>query len=599
MKLFEATFRNGFDTFERYYDTDLKRSMQSKITTPCEWYEPSSKGLYTYILDDTLKLEKRQGRAKNGRDQMGFINPMYRNIRDNYWNQDRYNMNPRTWYLDIETRVGQSFTCTDYPHKKLTVRNKTTLLESQSTVLQLQTQFSDNCDDVEYYDSVNSVWKELKSSMYFERNTGFPVPNKALESISLFQIYDTETKIMFVLGLRDWKHQEEYDLPYEVRYVNCENEHNLIETFLSLFKKLDPLIVQAWNGSGFDYPYIYNRLKRLGFDTNRLSNYGEVSYKENEYQGMTEYRVTSAGHFFIDTMQVYKKFTFKPVASYNLDFIAEVELNKHKVSHTEYAAFDDFYTGKYILPTNPTQTQKESRIYKEAIAGNWDKVRELAHSEFVYYGCEDTFLVKEIDDKKNFTALMCMISEKMGVQISDSMGTVKPWSQYIANRSILNMQVMPKQQEHESPNVVGGYVREPEVGKHKWVLSADVNSMYPLLGMVGFNMSPETFVKKHELPDELRDIVLAYYNNQIEAERFNIPEDVKRRTSELLKEHNLSLGINGAAFKQVKKGLVPELVTDIYATRKDAKQMQLKYENRKILLQQIRAEVEKNNTVLS
>ena len=80
----------------------------------------------------------------------------------------------------------------------------------------------------------------------------------------------------------------------------------------------------------------------------------------------------------------------------------------------------------------------------------------------------------------------------MGVQISDSLGTVKPWSQYICNLALLNNQVMPPRKEFDAPNVVGGYVREPVVGKHKWTLSADVNSMYPLLGMVGFNMSPET-----------------------------------------------------------------------------------------------------------
>lgn len=108
-KLFEATFRCGFQYFERYYCTVQKRSIKKEITIPHEWYEESSKGIYTYILDDTIRLEKKQGRAKDGREHYGFLDPMYRNIRDNYWGKELYNSKPRTWYLDIETRVGTSY----------------------------------------------------------------------------------------------------------------------------------------------------------------------------------------------------------------------------------------------------------------------------------------------------------------------------------------------------------------------------------------------------------------------------------------------------------------------------------------------------------
>ena len=526
MELFEATFRVGYEYFERVYDTDLKKSVQRKVTTPAEWYEENSKGLYSAILDDNVKLEKRQGRAKDGRSHHGFLDPMYRNIRDKYWGQDKYNMEPRIWYLDIETRVG---TC----------------------------------------------------------SSGFPVPEKALEPISMFQIFDTKTNVMFVLGVRDWKHEADYEFDYQVKYLNCHNEIQLIETFLDLFARLDPLIIHAWNGAGFDYPYIYNRMKKLGMDVNRLSNYGEVQYKEEVIMGKTKFTVKSDGHFFVDLMVVYQKFVFKKPPSYSLDTIASIVLKKNKVQHTEYAAFDDFYTGKYIIPRRPTEAQKSSRIYQEAVKGNWEEVKELAHSEFVYYGIIDTKLPEEIDGKKNLTSIMIMISEKMGVQISDSMGTVKPWSQYISNRSQQNKQIMPPRTDNDKPDVVGGYVRDPVLGKLKWVLSGDVNSMYPLLGMCGFNMSPETYVPKYKLPDELRDIVLANFNDQDESTLLDLPENVWNRTTELLQEHDLCLGINGAVFEKNKLGMIPELVTGIYGSRKIAKETQIKHEKRKIMIQEI------------
>lgn len=325
-------------------------------------------------------------------------------------------------------------------------------------------------------------------------------------------------------------------------------------------------------------------------DVQRLSNYGKVSYSESEFQGKTEFKFESDGHFWIDLMDVYKKFTFHPMPSYSLDSVAEYELNENKVQHSEYAGFDDFYTGKYIIPEEPTEAQKNSPIYKAAIAGDWDEVKELAHSEFVYYGATDTYLIKRIDESQNFTILMSMIAEKMGVQIGDSMGTVKPWSQYILNKSIKNMQVMPPKQEFPDPHVVGGYVRDPNTGKHKWVISADVNSMYPLLGMVGFNMSPETFVPKSKLPPALRDIVLQYFNDQNEEARLELSQDVWDCTTDLLKLHNMTLGINGAVFTKEKLGMVPEMVQDIYDSRKSAKKTMFKFEQRKVLIKKILTE---------
>ncbi len=526
MRLFEAAWRQGYEFFERYYDTDLNKSIQSEITVPFEWYEPKSSGLYEYILDPSIKLMKKQGKQKDSNNMYGVTDPIQRHIRDTYWGKEQYNTDPRIWYLDIETRVG--------------------------TV-----------------------------------SKGFPVPEKALEPISLMQIYDNKSDTMIVLGTREWKHRSDYSYDYEVTYIKCKDEIELINTYIAIFKKLNPLIIYAWNGLGFDYPYIYNRMARLELDTNQLSNYGSVELSEREFQGMKHFNITAKGHYYIDLMEVYKKFIFTMRASYSLDSIAELELKMNKVSHTEYSAFDDFYTGKYNIPSDPTQEQKDSKIYQEALKGNWDEVKELAHSEFVHYGCIDTFIIKQLDDKLNFTALMFMISEKMGVNLSDSMGTIKPWANYISNKSMKEKKIMPPRQEHDQPDVVGGYVREPNVGKHNWVLSVDVNSMYPLLGMVGFNMSPETYLKVHELPDDLKDIVLSKFNDQDDEQRMNITPEEWEFVSSILTKHKLSLGINGAVFQQDRLGMVPELVQDIYKTRKQAKKTMFKFEQQKILIEQI------------
>lgn len=124
MKRFEATWRDEFEYHQRVFDTDLGRSIKSRVDLRCEWYEPSSTGLYTFILDDEIRLERKQGNAKQGREHYGFMDPMYRNIRDNYWNKDAYNLEPRVWYLDIETRSSRSYKHTNNPNKKIKIRKK-------------------------------------------------------------------------------------------------------------------------------------------------------------------------------------------------------------------------------------------------------------------------------------------------------------------------------------------------------------------------------------------------------------------------------------------------------------------------------------------
>lgn len=533
MQLFETAFQKDFDYFERVYDTELKRSLIKKINSPFEWFEPSERGVYKSVTDGTKHFERKQGTQKQSRGKDGVFDPISRNIRDNYWG-DKYNKNPRIFYLDIETRTG----------------------------------------------------------LY---STGFPKPELALEPVCLIQVYDNHSKTMFVFGDRPWSFEKLYTFEYDIKFFQCNSEEDIFNGYFQLFKKFDPLIVYAWNAEGFDYPYLYNRAINLGIETKHFSNHGNVKLKSKQMGFKTIHTLEADGHHYFDLLQVYKKFTFGQKSSYSLDNIAFEELNERKVTHTEYEKFDDFYTGKYIIPHNPTEEQKESKIYKAACAHKdtndekYDKlVKELSYSEFVYYGAKDTYLILRIDQKKNFTQLMVMLAEKMGALLPDTLGTVKQWSQYIANTSYLNKEIIEAKEPFDGDvQVKGGRVTEPTPGKYEWVVSVDVNSMYPNLGMRAFNMSPEKFVPRHKLPNNLKEYVLRYFNDEDEDSRLKIPEDIWSKVSSILKEHQMCLGINGAVFKSDSIGMVPKLIKEIYAERKDAKKTQFEYEKRKLLIKEI------------
>jgi hypothetical protein len=123
--LFESAWKDGWDYYERVFNPDTKKSIIRKTDNKFEYFTPSSTGLYTYILDSNIKLSRHlSSNQKDARDQYGVLDPLYKNIRDNYWNKNKYNLKPRTWYLDIETRARGTFKFKGDENKEIKIRKK-------------------------------------------------------------------------------------------------------------------------------------------------------------------------------------------------------------------------------------------------------------------------------------------------------------------------------------------------------------------------------------------------------------------------------------------------------------------------------------------
>ena len=348
MKLFEASWFDDYKYFERYFDTDLDRSVSGTIDSRHEYFEPSDNGSFSLITDPLSKFERRLGKSSDSRDHHGVTTPIYRNIRDNYWKYKNYNSNPRVVYLDIETRA---------VNKKPDVDN-------------------------------------------------------APEQITLIQMLIKDAVI--VLGLRDWEPRSDYPLDINVRYIKFDTEYDMITGFLDIFKKIDPLIIYAWNGEGFDFPYIFNRIRRLGLSVNRLSNYGSVSLQKIELpNGLKIWKLKSCGHYFTDMMEVYKKFVTSPRPSYSLDSIASIEVHSNKVDHNEFPTFDSFYTGeKYTISEEPytepvRELIRQCMIKRSILDKNSDEYRLNEEQVLKYINFQfvtlrnDSELPFQTDNKEN------------------------------------------------------------------------------------------------------------------------------------------------------------------------------------------------------
>ena len=530
MKLFEQSWTNAGKTYIREFNPSSGKSERTLTNYKPEYFIRDNLGSYTGFLDGK-KLRKVQGSSYNIPDAYNTTSAPYVAIREEYFGK-KYNNKPGIFYFDIETKVGYN-------------------------------------------------------------STGFPNPEDALEEICLIQFFDTTSSKGYILGLEEWYYRSDYSYDFELEYITCKDEKELLNKYLELFKELDPLIIYAWNGDNFDFPYLFNRLKNLKISTGKLSNHGKVKLDTKKLDnGIVTNSLSAQGHWYSDLMEIYKKFVFDTVPSYGLDYIGEKETGINKVDHSNYLKFDDFRTGKYVILGNESDETKNTKIYRAAKGiGQDDRpeikaklqkyIKEKSYSEFCHYGALDFVILKGIDESRNFTQIMISMAEDMGCQIQDTLGTLKPWNAYISNTALKDNLVLPPKQSNNKPSIIGGFVSAPRVGKHRWILSADINSMYPLLGMVAHNMSAETFVNIQDRPKELQDMINKHFYDQDEArllELYYSNPEVFTLMSTILTKYNFTMGFNGAIFSKNREGLIPKLVKHIYAERKLKKKEMFKYE---------------------
>ena len=344
-----------------------------------------------------------------------------------------------------------------------------------------------------------------------ECENGFPNADKALEPMLSITIKNHDTGRIKVWGLHDYQNDRE-----DVQYIKCQTERELLAQFLAWWESDYPDIITGWNTEFFDIPYICNRIKSvMGEDAmKRLSPWGVVNSRMvNSGYGRKDQVYDILGVEEVDYLQLYRKFTYSAQESYRLDHIAFVELGERK-DENPYETFRDWYTKDY--------------------------------QSFLDYNIQDVELVDRLDDKMKLIDLILTMTFEAKVNISDSFTSVKYWDVLIYNHLLKKKIVIPQKTSHKSKGekYVGAYVKEPQVGQHKWVMSFDLNSLYPHL-IMQYNISPETLT-----PQEVAVDVDYLLDNK------PVP-----------KLDNATFTPNGAVFHKHHQGFLPEMMQTMYDDR--------------------------------
>ena len=412
----------------------------------------------------------------------------------------------------------------------------------------------------DYFPNANQVWQRdlinvTTIDIEVQSDHGFPDPKFASYPVTAITIKSNKDEAYYVWALGPWddyKSEVKMGPNEHVHYVRCFSEKDLLDKFIDHWQVNYPDVVTGWNSTLFDWNYLINRFinvfndgipkkfwngkKRQYEDYQiskralKLSPWKEISKAVKDFGGETHPWYDTQGIELIDYLPVFKKYayTYGTQESYKLDNIANVVLGERKLDYSEYGSLNV--------------------LYKEN------------HQKFVDYNIRDVQVVQRIEEKLGLLTLCFEVAYKGLTNYRDSFGSVVVWDSIIYNdlRS-KKIACPPRKKSTKERQIEGAHVKDPIIGMHEWVMSFDLNSLYPHI-IMQYNMSPETI-----LPTKVEDVSV---KDLIEDKDYKMPNDT-------------CMAATGQCFSISKPGIIPRLIAELYADRSSIKKKMLKLKREK------------------
>jgi DNA polymerase elongation subunit (family B) len=355
------------------------------------------------------------------------------------------------------------------------------------------------------------------------------------------------------------------DIPNTILY---ETEAEMLDTFLNLIEDAD--ILSGWNSEGFDMPYTVNRITKVlsKEDTRRLCLFDQFP-KKREYEKYGKAAITYdlVGRVHLDSLELYRKYTYEERHTYRLDAIGEMEIGENKT------------------------------VYE----GTLDQLYNNDFRTFIMYNRQDTALLDKLDKKLKFIDLANTLAHECTVLLQTTMGAVAVTEQAIINEAHSKGLIVPSRPRRDDTadnQAAGAYVAYPKKGLHEWIGSMDINSLYPS-AIRALNMGPETIVGqlRQDYTKEEVETKIAKGNSFASAwegkfgsneYEFVMSKDISHdiivdwedgstdvlsgaQIYDAIFESNQPwmLSANGTIFTYEKEGVIPGLLKRWYAERKD------------------------------
>jgi DNA polymerase elongation subunit (family B) len=368
--------------------------------------------------------------------------------------------------------------------------------------------------------------------------TGLPDPTQGNNEVTSIAYHDSASNHYTILVL-DKKRKLESKTTDNKTVIPCYDEKTLLLKFIDAIQEIQPHVMTGWNCDAFDIPYLYNRIKRvLGKkQAQNLSVIGEMFY--SPYRN----RYTIGGTSVLDYMTVYKKFSYKELPSYALNYVCNTELGRGKVEYE----------------------------------GNLDDLMENDIDTFIDYNITDVELVIELDKKLQYIDLVRGIAHVGHVPYEDFVysskyleGAMLTYLKHIGgvvapNKPADRQEKMQELKDSGEKGFIGAFVKDPVPGRYEWMYDLDLTSLYPSIIMT-LNISPETKIAKIEnwnAEEFLRGNVDEYI---VGGEKVS-----KEKLKAFLDKYKYTVASNGVMYSSERTGLIPAILSDWFDKRVEYK----------------------------
>lgn len=366
----------------------------------------------------------------------------------------------------------------------------------------------------------------------FSKN-GFPDVETVPHVINVITAHDSLTDTYNVFGLGHFDISKiKPDSPIygkNIKYTPCKSEEDLLKKFIMFFSSDYPDVISGWNSSGFDFPYIINRVtfvlgEEWTKDLSPVGRYYEKVKNKVKFGEPAKVYVVE-GISSVDYLVIYRKFSMSPQESYKLGNIGEVELGESKVEY-------------------------DGQLW-ELAQSDWQK--------FVEYNIQDVNLLVKMDEKLKYIDLLRFLAYTGLCTMDKAIDTLPVVNGSIAVKARYKDERIPTFiRPMKSEKNPGGFVAEPNLGRSEWIVSFDANSLYPSV-MITLNLSPETKVGRVEKIGD--DIVVHHVSGKVFK---YTPENFAK----IFKSEKWAISENKFLFTQKKKGIMPEFLDELYSKRK-------------------------------
>ena len=342
-------------------------------------------------------------------------------------------------------------------HKELAINRNKTLFESD--INPIYQCLSENYLNQDAPD-LNIAFFDIEAD--FDPEKGFSQPNDPFMPITAITVslQWLGTMATFAIPPKTMDIEEAKELTKGIDNVYLyKDEADMLKAFLDIIEDAD--VISGWNSEGYDLPYIINRIKKVMSkdDTRRLCLWKQMPKKRTfERYGREQETYDLVGRVHLDSLELYRKYTYEERHSYRLDAIGEHEIGEKKT------------------------------VYE----GSLDQLYNQDFRTFIEYNRQDVALLDKLDRKLRFIALSNELAHANTVLLQTTLGAVAVTEQAIINeahRRGVQVPNRPKREEN-STTAAGAYVAYPRKGLHSWIGSMDINSLYPSV-IRALNMAPE------------------------------------------------------------------------------------------------------------